>query len=169
MEKTLYTMAEIKAQIRNLQFAAIQEFNNKLEKDFEKHIEDTPEISLDIKTYEHVCEKLSSLETKYESGEYRYYNQTRLNPERLKANILNSYKDNFDETKQKIINQFQVIENRLARIRKPDSALEFLKLCGIELPQKVEKILDVPVDPEFIKSILPKQKMLGDGNNEQKD
>lgn len=163
--KTLYTMYQIKEAVKNLGYATIGEFDEKVKIEFEKCIEDNAEMRLELKKWENYCNELIALEKKYESSSTCYYGR-HVDTGKLKYYMSECFKDRFKEERKKIVDQFEVILNRLASMRKPDAALEFLKLCGIELPEKVKQSIDIPVDPEFIKSVLPKQKMLTETNTE---
>lgn len=163
-KKTLYTMYQIKEAVRNLKYAALDEFAKKLKINYANHIESNPELQLAIKKYQTKCDELNALFKKYNHKDY----VRELDRNRLRDILSECFEESFSDDRKKIFEQFEVISNRLSKMRKPEAALEFLKLCGIELPEKVKPIISIPVDPEFIKSILPKQKMLGEGSsNEQ--
>jgi hypothetical protein len=79
----------------------------------------------------------------------------------LKSVIKTGYFKSREDEVQKIKGQFNTILAKLKTMRNPDKALEFLKLCGIELLEQIKPpIQDIPVDPEFIKSVLPASKQL---------
>lgn len=159
--KTLYTMAEIKESVKNLMYKSIKELSEKMDSDFENYIESHAEIELDLKTFESSINTARGLIKKYDQEQYFCTNNGE-----LKQVIRRLYRKQFYELESKVKNQFNSISNRLSKMRNPNTALEFLKQCGIELPEKVQPVVTIDVDPEFIKSILPKQNLLTDGSQE---
>lgn len=157
-KKTLYTMYQIKRMVQGLKYKAAEQYEEDITVKFEKHLETNAEMSMDISTYSSLANKMNELQKKYELNQYR---------DEISANLLKNrleYKfRHADGGREKIFEQFGSIETRLKSMRNPDKALEFLKLCGIEFPEKLkpeEPKLDISVDPDFIKSVLPKQKLL---------
>jgi ABC-type phosphate transport system auxiliary subunit len=149
-------MAEIKTAVENLTWAALKEHDDKVKIECNQAIEADPQISADVKKYEDCCNTINNLTKKYCRS---YYVR---NENEIKNNLLTKFQDNYSGERKKIKDQFAVISNSLKTMRTPDKALEFLKLCGIELPEKKAKeSVVIPVDPDFIKSILPKNKMIG--------
>lgn len=161
--KTLYTMSQIKDYVRGLCYKAQEEFRKNLRIEFEKKVEENAEISMDLSAWGKMCANMRVLETKYRS-EGRYYSTPE--PNRLKDIMRDAFMDSCNPEYRKIDTQFTAILNRLKNIRKSDVALEFLKACGIELPENSAPAINIPVDPEFIKSILPKQNLLESGTGD---
>lgn len=163
--KTLYTMYQIKEAVKDLRHAALDEFNKRLLIKVEEEIENNIEMQLELKKWETYSNELNALEKKYENSWTRSY-RNHVDGNRLKYCITKCFEEKLQEEKNKIYAQFEAILNKLSSMRKPDAALEFLKLCGIELPEKVKLTISIPVDPDFIKSVLPKQQMLAEGSGD---
>jgi len=155
-------MAEIKESVRNLMYKSEEETSKKLDLDFVKHLENNLDLELDIRTYENSIDILRNLESKYSPDRYgNSYNKSE-----LRRIMRREYRAQFRDVELKIRSQFNSISERLSKMRNPNTALDFLKACGIELPEKVKPVIQIDVDPEFIKSILPKQNLLTDGTQE---
>jgi hypothetical protein len=155
MPNTTYAMSTIKNYVIDLKYRSLDEHGNKISADFEKHYEASAELAADVSRYEAACNEAENLEEKYRGGRYCRYSRD------LKSIIKYEYGQARREEGQKIEDQFNAILGKLKTTRNPDKALEFLKLCGIELPEQKSIVLqDIPVDPEFIKSVLPAAKQL---------
>jgi hypothetical protein len=150
----MFTMSDIKNHVNSLKWQSIKEYENKLNIDFENYLEEHSEIALEISEYEAACQKADSLYKKHNDGHCSQHTYG------LKRLIRSNYMDSRKDETQKIKDQFYTIEQKLKAIRSPQKAVEFLKLCGIELPDNGQIQQDIPVDPEFIKSILPAPKQL---------
>jgi hypothetical protein len=157
--KTSYTMAEIKACVKNIMYRSQEEYNQKLSVEFKTLIQESAELQFDIAQYESIATKANALQEKHITDRYsRYY----FEPSGLKNQLEQKFKEGFSKERNKIKDQFTAIQNRLSSMRNPDTALEFLKACGIELPEKEKPVITIPVDPEFIKSVLPGPKLLSE-------
>ncbi len=156
---TAYTMADIKNHVIALGRKAQEEYTVKLNQEFENHLESNPEITLDISQYEDACQRAERLHKKY-TGNAGYYHRYSCD---LKYIIQKGYFETNKDMIQKIQSQFTAILDKLKTIRNPNKAIEFLKLCGIELSEKEQFQEDIPVDPDFIRSILPAARQLTDG------
>lgn len=156
---TAYSMVDIKSYVQTLSRKAQEEYAAKLNQEFENYLEANPEIVLDISRYENACQQAEQLHKEY--GDSRYYRYSC----DLKSIIRKKYLENNKDMIQKIQSQFAAILDKLKTIRNPNKAIEFLKLCGIELPEKVQFQEDIPVDSDFIRSVLPAPKQLTDTSN----
>lgn len=152
------TVAEIRQYVEKLMYRALDSHNNMLAEEFDKEVEKNLEMQMDLKTWESLAKKSDELAEKYKASR-RYYCLRTLSASNLRDYLLDAYKEQKSEERKKIQDQFRNVIKRLKEIRSPKKALEFVKICGIELPKEVEeKPLDI--DPEFIKSMLPKNKLL---------
>lgn len=160
--KTNYTMSEIKNRVSFLKSEAMAQFRTTCNAEFAKQVEENAEMEMDFKSFENCIEKVKGLIQKYQKSYNSfgrgYYKEDLFNY------VQNRYFDSKDQEFQKIRSQFKIIENRLTLFRNADKAIEFLQLCGIELPAKTSDIQsDSPVDVDFIKSVLPKNVLLNSG------
>jgi Zn-dependent M32 family carboxypeptidase len=163
-------MSEIKDKVAFIKSEAMSQFRVTRNTEFAKQVEENAEMEMDFKSFENCIEKVEDLIRKYRKAYHSfsrgYYKEDLFNYAQ------NRYFDSKDQEFQKIRSQFKIIENRLKTIRNADKAIEFLQLCGIEFPSNSKPIQpDSPVDVDFIKSVLPKNVLLGSGesevNNEQ--
>lgn len=161
--QTSYLMADIKEKVNNLKWEADDQFKKDLKAEFRKQCESNPEVQYDIKLFGDSVKILHDLIRKYStSRSYRigmHYSKSSLYEE-----LEYLYIQSKDKEYNKLHDQFRIIQNKLKTIRNPDKALEFLHLCGIELPTNAKPSQpDAPVDVDFIKSVLPKNVLLTDG------
>lgn len=160
MAKTNYTMIQIKNYIKRLKNSCLNKFYEDILVEVEKLIKND-EVAYDLSQWRSVTEKANELYNKYNKNKYK--NLQILSNGTLKSYIESDLREQDTEKRKNIEKQFESILSRLSQIRNPDKALEFLKLCNIELPETVKEeteVSTVNVDPEFIKSILPKCKMI---------
>lgn len=161
--QTEYTMSKIRDFVYDLKEKAINQHKANCDAEFNKLVEDNPGIELDFKAFAEAVTKINQLADKYREGRYFARNYTE---GYLRSFVQDSYRNSDSKIaeSEKIYDQFRVIENRLKSIRNPSKAIEFLKLCGIEIPERSIPIKpDPPIDVEFIKSVLPKNLLLTEG------
>jgi hypothetical protein len=152
---TTYTMSDIKSNINCLKRQSLDANSEKVLADFGLYLEEHPEIKQDIARYETACKEAENLHKKYTRlYSYQHYSND------LKSLIRNDYFERRQDEAKKIEMQFNAIIDKLKTMRNPGKTLKFLKLCGIELPEQNESVQNIPVDPEFIKSVLPAAKQL---------
>lgn len=154
---TAYTMSDIKNHVQRLESKSVMEYRGKLKKEFKLYLEENPGILLDISEYENSCRRARDIHYKYRSryGRREYSNN-------IESIIQDEYFESRKDEIEKIRSQFNAIINKLKTIRNPNKAIEFLKLCGIDLPENVTITQDIQVDPDFIRSILPSSNQLTD-------
>ena len=162
--KTNYNMYQIKTLVKKLKQSSRNEFDEKLDSEFKNHIESNPETELDIKTFENAIDTANNLYKKYSLGSYRESIRTSRND--LVERVKTEFQYSRQEERDKIGQQFDIVLSKVSSMRNPDKTLEFLKLCGIEFPENIKTEVIIPVDPEFIKSILPKNKMFAAGGQD---
>jgi len=158
--KTTYSIWQIRDAVRNLQYSSEKEIRKNVELEFSRSIEENAELACDLSAYKSKLDEVNALEKKYKVRYPSDYHSDRL---RYKIK-----EDRCEAALVKARDQFRTIQDRLVKIRNADKALEFIKLCGIELPEKVvEPAVQIPVDPDFIRSILPKNPALPAGSEEK--
>ncbi len=160
--QTSYTMAEIKSAVNLLKNKALDQHRTNCKTEFKNQIVQNTEAAYDIKLFNDSVKIIHELINKYNDGNRYISKQYRTDS--LYTHLESLYIQTKSQEYNKIYDQFAIIESRLKTIRNPDKALEFLQLCGIELPESNKAIQpDSPVDVDFIKSVLPKNVLLAAG------
>lgn len=149
-------MSNIKSKVEYFKSSALNDFRKRVQADFDNRVETIPELQVEISTWETCVKKLRVLFDKYSSN----YSSLNVHESDLRSKMNYKFRKNFEEEEKKITKQFDIIIAKLKTIKSPSTALNFLKLCGIEWEETEKVVEQIPVDAEFIKSVLPKFKEL---------
>lgn len=157
-----YTITEIKRYIEKLMMDAMSETRLDINKEALNKIDDSNELALEISEYNQAVTTVNEIYIKHVKGRSYY---SKLNcPRKLEEVIKQTYIDSQKHRIENVKNQFTVILSKVSLLRTPAKALEFLKIFDIEMPKEsVKEEIPMNVDIDFIKSLLPKNKLLTDG------
>lgn len=149
----VYTMGQIKNFVDDLRYKALRAYDEKIDREFGEEIVTDPEIMADITAFENLMGEAENLYDKHYDKKINRY-RAGFPTGGLKTLLKDQYEKSRESERDKIRAQFKAIQNTLSAMRSPKKALEYLKTCGIELPEQVND-KPVNVDPDFIRSVLP--------------
>lgn len=160
------TMSELKQYLRHLMQKSIMADKENTDNEFENWLDSQVELSLYSKRWDDLNKELDKIavETcKKLFWEKRKYQRTFSNNNGYNSvrGYIQSWYVEHSSKEDKITAQFATRFSKLNKMRDVKKAIEFLALCGIVIPVDAEPDQEkIDVDPEFIKSILPKNLMI---------